>query len=72
MISNNYVAPVLSSCDKKAPTTTHSSRVVKHPHLSQACLALSKAKHSFKTALFERRRNHQEKRPQDGKTNPME
>lgn len=34
-------------------------------------LSLTKIKKSVKSFLFERR-DHQEKRPQDGKTNPME
>lgn len=76
MISQNYVSPTLcdsASCEKHyhhMPPTT-GLEVIKHPHLHQLYLVLSKMKKNFKSVLFERR-DHQEKRPQDGKTNPME
>jgi hypothetical protein len=72
MISQNYVSPVIcdSSCEKHYHMSTGLENV-KHPHLHQLYLALSKIKNNLKTALFERR-DHQEKRPQDGKTSPME
>lgn len=78
MISPNYVNPVtcdkkyLDFYDEKASYYEPSVKsIIKHPHMRQAYQSLSKIKKSFKTFLFERR-DHQEKRPQDGKTNPME
>lgn len=77
MYSNNCVNPIVSStsstckngyyCNEKIS----SAGAVVHPHLHQAYTTLRKVKASFKTFLFEKR-DHQAKRPQDGKTNPME
>lgn len=77
MYSNNCVNPIVSSttstcnkgyyCNEKVSSTG----IVVHPHLHQVYTTLHKVKASFKTFFLEKR-DHQEKRPQDGKTNPME
>lgn len=80
MISLNYVNPVLwekTKCFYDEKTCYYDEKIysraetIKHPHMHQVYLSLSKIKKNVKTFLFERR-DHQEKKPQDGKTNPME
>lgn len=65
------VSPASVSCEKRTSSfsrlNVRSNVGPKHPHLHQMYQSLKKVKSSLLT-----KRDHQEKRPQDGKTNPME
>ncbi|GAA5810706.1 hypothetical protein MFLAVUS_004132 [Mucor flavus] len=71
MLDQNYVTPVVyGSCCEKPPMYTEvvePTATMRGRHFS-----LRKMKTSLKVYMHERRDRRREKKPQDGKTNPME
>ncbi|GAA5799585.1 hypothetical protein HPULCUR_005001 [Helicostylum pulchrum] len=70
MLDQNYVIPVVyNSCYEKPPMYTEVAEPSATMHRNH--FSLRKMKTGLKVFMFERR-NRREKKPQDGKTNPME
>lgn len=78
MIQNKNAGYVSLQDDEKAPKQRPPPRKLSltdptnHPHLYQIHEALHNLTHDIKDSYAQYRERRHEKRPQDGKTNPME